>query len=52
MTFTVIGSVGTDLHPVPRFLDWVAVAQQQLGFDVLVERGYTDARADGPTVDF
>jgi UDP-N-acetylglucosamine transferase subunit ALG13 len=50
--FTVIGSVGTDHHPFPRFLEWVAAAQRQLGFQVLVQRGYTDHLAGIETVDF
>ena len=50
--FAVIGSVGTDHHPFPRFLQWVATARQQLGFDVLVQRGYTDDHAGLDTVDF
>ena len=48
----VVGSVGTDHHPFPRFLEWVAEAQRGLGFDLLVQRGATPERCGVPSVDF
>lgn len=51
-SFTVVGSVGTDHHPFPRFLEWTAAAQTQLGFEALVQRGYTDAIPGLESVEF
>ena len=48
----VIGSVGTDHHPFPRFLEWIAAAQGEIGFDVLVQRGATPEHAGVPSVDY
>jgi UDP-N-acetylglucosamine transferase subunit ALG13 len=51
----LVGSVGTDHHPFPRLLEWVAAAQRELGVSALVQRGATDARVglDGlETVDY
>jgi len=48
----VIGSVGTDHHPFPRFLDWMAEAQRELGFDLLVQRGATPERPGVPSIDY
>jgi UDP-N-acetylglucosamine transferase subunit ALG13 len=45
-------TVGTDHHPFPRLLDWVAEAQTQLGFDAIVQRGSTPPRAPLETVEF
>lgn len=48
----VVGSVGTDHHPFPRFLEWIAAAQRELGFDLLVQRGATPERPDVPSIDY
>jgi UDP-N-acetylglucosamine transferase subunit ALG13 len=46
------GSVGTDHHPFPRLLDWVADAQVKLGFEAIVQRGSTPARPPLETIEF
>ncbi|MBI5087549.1 MAG: glycosyl transferase family 28 [Actinobacteria bacterium] len=48
----VVGSVGTDHHPFPRFLDWMAAARHELGVDVFVQRGATPEHPDVPGVDY
>lgn len=48
----VVGSVGTDHHPFPRFLQWMAAAQNELGFDLLVQRGATPELAGVTSVDY
>jgi UDP-N-acetylglucosamine transferase subunit ALG13 len=48
----VVGSVGTDHHPFPRFLEWVAAAQRELGFEVLVQRGATPEHPDVASVEY
>jgi UDP-N-acetylglucosamine transferase subunit ALG13 len=48
----VVGSVGTDHHPFPRFLQWMAAAQREIGFDLLVQRGATPEQAGVTSVDF
>ncbi len=49
----VFGTVGTDHHPFPRFLDWVIQAAS--GFettDVIIQRGSTAATPAVTTVEF
>jgi len=48
----LVGSVGTDHHPFPRFLEWVAAAEQQLGVEAMVQRGATPELAGLTTVDY
>jgi UDP-N-acetylglucosamine transferase subunit ALG13 len=48
----VAATVGTDHHPFPRLLEWVARAQQELGFQAIVQRGATPARAPLETIEF
>ncbi|MGE3590001.1 MAG: glycosyltransferase [Ilumatobacteraceae bacterium] len=48
----VIGSVGTDHHPFPRFLEWMAAVQRELGVDVFVQRGATDEHPGVASVDY
>lgn len=48
----LVGSVGTDHHPFPRFLEWVAAAAQQTDIDALVQRGATAPLAGLDTVDY
>jgi UDP-N-acetylglucosamine transferase subunit ALG13 len=49
---SVVGSVGTDHHPFPRFLEWMAAARHELGIDVFVQRGATPEHADVDSVDY
>jgi UDP-N-acetylglucosamine transferase subunit ALG13 len=51
-TVTVVGSVGTDHHPFPRFLEWLSDAQRELGFELFVQRGATPERVGVPSVDY
>ena len=48
----LVGSVGTDHHPFPRFLEWVSVAVERLGVEAFVQRGATPDRAGLETVDY
>ena len=48
----VIGSVGTDHHPFPRFLEWMAAAQREIGFDLLVQRGATPEQSAVRSIDY
>jgi UDP-N-acetylglucosamine transferase subunit ALG13 len=48
----IVGTVGTDHHPFPRFLDWVDAAHRALGFDALVQRGATPPHPGLETVEF
>lgn len=48
----VVASVGTDHHPYERMLDWMTAATEQLGLDVVVQRGATPAREGVETVDY
>jgi UDP-N-acetylglucosamine transferase subunit ALG13 len=48
----VIGSVGTDHHPFPRFLEWMAAAQREVGFELLVQRGATPEHPGVPSIDY
>ena len=48
----LVGSVGTDHHPFPRFLAWVADAVAQVGVDAIVQRGATAELAGLDTVEF
>jgi UDP-N-acetylglucosamine transferase subunit ALG13 len=48
----VVGSVGTDHHPFPRLLNWVAEAQRELGFQATIQRGATPPHPSLDTVEF
>lgn len=48
----VVATVGTDHHPYHRMIEWMAVAQEQLGIDVVVQRGATPGQAGIETVDY
>jgi UDP-N-acetylglucosamine transferase subunit ALG13 len=48
----VVVSVGTDHHPFDRLLEWISVAQADLGLDVFVQRGSTAAKPGVESVDF
>ena len=51
MTY-VVGSVGTDHHPFPRLLSWISLAQRELGFEAVVQRGATPRQPPLETVEF
>lgn len=48
----VVASVGTDHHPYERMLDWMTAAREQLGVEVVVQRGATPGRDGIETVDY
>lgn len=48
----VVATVGTDHHPYARMLDWMVAAREQLGLDVIVQRGATPACDGIETVDY
>lgn len=49
---TVFVTLGTDHHPFDRLIDWVAAARDQLGFDLLVQRGATPSREGVESVEY
>lgn len=52
-TRRILGSVGTDHHPFPRLIEWVAQATAGLpDVEVLVQRGATPDSGLVPTVDY
>ncbi len=48
----VVATVGTDHHPYHRMIEWMTVAQERLGIDVVVQRGATPGQDGIETVDY